>query len=142
MDNATLTRFFALHFLIPFLMAGLSLLHLTLLHIDGSSNPLGLDDHGDYIPFYPYFLVKDFFGFFVFLLLFAFLVFFEPNLLGHPDNYIKANPLVTPAHIVPEWYFLPFYAILRAIPDKLGGVIAMGGAIIILFFLPIIDGSR
>jgi len=120
-------------------MAGLSLIHLTLLHIDGSTNPLGIDDTADYISFYPYFLVKDFFGLFVFLLLFSYLVFFKPNMLGHPDNYIKANPLVTPAHIVPEWYFLPFYAILRAIPDKLGGVLAMGGAIAILFLLPIID---
>jgi len=117
-------------------MAGVSLIHLALLHDVGSSNPLGVESIGDFIPFYPYFLLKDIFGFLVFLILFSYLVFFEPNLLGHPDNYIKANPLVTPPHIVPEWYFLPFYAILRAVPDKLGGVAAMGAAIGILFFLP------
>jgi quinol-cytochrome oxidoreductase complex cytochrome b subunit len=101
-DNATLTRFFTFHFLIPFLMVGLTLLHLSLLHIDGSTNPLGLDDGHDFIPFYPYFLIKDIFGFLIFILLFSYLVFFEPNFLGHPDNYVRANPLVTPAHIVPE----------------------------------------
>lgn len=138
-DNATLTRFFTFHFLIPFLMVGLTLLHLSFLHIDGSTNPLGLDDAHDFIPFYPYFLIKDIFGFLVFLVVFSYLVFFEPNLLGHPDNYIRANPLVTPAHIVPEWYFLPFYAILRAVPSKLGGVAAMAAAVGILFLLPGLD---
>jgi ubiquinol-cytochrome c reductase cytochrome b/c1 subunit len=138
-DNATLTRFFTLHFLIPFIMVGLTLMHLVLLHVDGSTNPLGLDDAYDFIPFYPYFLIKDIFGLLLFLFIFSYLVFFEPNLLGHPDNYIRANPIVTPPHIVPEWYFLPFYAILRAVPSKLGGVVAMGAAIGILFFLPLLD---
>jgi ubiquinol-cytochrome c reductase cytochrome b/c1 subunit len=138
-DNATLTRFFTLHFLLPFVMVGVTLLHLTLLHVDGSTNPLGIDDAYDFIPFYPYFLLKDIFGLLLFLFVFSYLVFFSPNLLGHPDNYIRANPIVTPAHIVPEWYFLPFYAILRAVPSKLGGVVAMAAAIGILFFLPTID---
>jgi ubiquinol-cytochrome c reductase cytochrome b/c1 subunit len=138
-DNATLTRFFTLHFLIPFLMIGVTFLHLVLLHVDGSTNPQGFDDAYDFIPFYPYFLLKDIFGFLVFLFVFSYLVFFEPNLLGHPDNYIRANPIVTPPHIVPEWYFLPFYAILRAVPSKLGGVVAMAAAIGILFLLPAID---
>ena len=137
-DNATLIRFFTLHFLIPFLMVGLTLLHLALLHTVGSTNPVGLLAY-DFIPFYPYFLVKDVLGFLTFLFVFSYLVFFEPNVLGHPDNYIRADPLVTPAHIVPEWYFLPFYAILRAVPSKLGGVVAMGAAIGILFLLPVLD---
>jgi ubiquinol-cytochrome c reductase cytochrome b/c1 subunit len=141
-DNATLTRFFTLHFLIPFMMVGLTLIHLALLHVDGSTNPLGIEDNYDTIPFYPYFLIKDTFGFLIFLFIFSYLVFFEPNLLGHPDNYTRANPLITPPHIVPEWYFLPFYAILRAVPSKLGGVIAMGSAIVILFFLPVIDRGQ
>jgi len=120
-------------------IAGLSLVHLTLLHTDGSTNPLGKDKVYDSMPFYPYFIIKDFMGLFVFFILFMFLVFFEPNYLGHPDNYIKANALVTPAHIVPEWYFLPFYAILRAVPSKLGGVVVMGSAILILLILPFAD---
>lgn len=120
-------------------MVGLTLMHLSLLHVDGSTNPLSVDGLYDFIPFYPYFLVKDVFGFLIFLFLFSYLVFFEPNLLGHPDNYIRANPLVTPAHIVPEWYFLPFYAILRAVPSKLGGVVAMGASIGILFLIPALD---
>jgi quinol-cytochrome oxidoreductase complex cytochrome b subunit len=120
-------------------MVGLTLLHLSLLHVDGSTNPLAIDGLYDFIPFYPYFLVKDIFGFLIFLFVFSYLVFFEPNLLGHPDNYIRANPLVTPPHIVPEWYFLPFYAILRAVPSKLGGVIAMGASIGILFLMPALD---
>jgi quinol-cytochrome oxidoreductase complex cytochrome b subunit len=140
-DNATLTRFFTLHFLIPFVMVGLTLLHLVLLHVEGSTNPLGLDAY-DFIPFYPYFVLKDVFGFLIFLFLFSYLVFFEPNLLGHPDNYIRANAQVTPHHIVPEWYFLPFYAMLRSCPSKLGGVAAMASAIGILFFLPSIDRNR
>ena len=141
-DNPTLNRFYSLHFLFPFLIAGLSLVHLALLHKDGSNNPLGVDSSGDKIPFYPYFFVKDLFAFFVFLFVFCFLVFYFPNAMGHPDNYIPANPLVTPAHIVPEWYFLPFYAILRSIPDKLGGVLAMGGALIVLFFIPFTNTSE
>jgi ubiquinol-cytochrome c reductase cytochrome b subunit len=141
-DNATLTRFFSLHFLLPFVMVAVTLTHLTLLHADGSTNPLGISECADYIPFYPYFWLKDIFGFLIFLVFFSFLVFFEPNLLGHPDNYIRANALVTPTHIVPEWYFLPFYAILRAVPNKLGGVILMIASIAILFFLPLIDRNE
>jgi ubiquinol-cytochrome c reductase cytochrome b subunit len=141
-DNATLVRFYSLHFLLPFLIAGLTILHISLLHSHGSSIALGVEDPIDFIPFYPYFLIKDVFGFFIFLFVFVFLVFFEPNLLGHPDNYIRANALVTPKHIVPEWYFLPFYAILRAVPSKLGGVVAMAASIGILFFMPLLSKSR
>jgi ubiquinol-cytochrome c reductase cytochrome b subunit len=120
------------------------MLHLLALHQHGSNNPLGIDTKGpqDKIPFHPYYTVKDLFGIGVFLIFFAYWVFFNPNYLGHPDNYIPANPLVTPAHIVPEWYFLPFYAILRAVPDKLGGVLLMFGSIFILFLLPWLDTSR
>jgi len=141
-DNATLNRFFSLHYLLPFLIAGLSLVHLILLHDNGSNNPLGIDSKTAKITFYPYFYVKDLFGFLLFCLFFSFFVFFSPNFLGHPDNYIPANSLVTPAHIVPEWYYLPFYAILRSIPDKLGGVIAMFASILILYLLPIINLSK
>lgn len=141
-DNPTLNRFFSLHYLVPFLIAGLALLHLILLHQPGSNNPLGIDAIYDRIPFYPYFYVKDLFALFLFVLVFSFFVIYAPNYLGHPDNYIEANPLVTPAHIVPEWYFLPFYAVLRSIPDKLGGVILMGAAIAILAVLPVVDTSR
>ena len=141
-DNATLNRFFSLHYLMPFLIAGVTLVHLSLLHKEGSNNPLGINTNLETIPFYPYFYVKDLFFFFIFLSVFSFFLFFYPNTLGHPDNYIPANPLVTPPHIVPEWYFLPFYAILRSIPDKLGGVAAMGGAIVILLALPIINTSK
>jgi len=141
-DNPTLNRFYSLHFLFPFLIAGLSLVHLALLHKDGSNNPLGVDSSGDKIPFYPYFFVKDLFAFFVFLFVFCFFVFYFTNALVYQHNYIPANPLVTPAHIVPEWYFLPFYAILRSIPDKLGGVLAMGGALIVLFFIPFTNTSE
>jgi ubiquinol-cytochrome c reductase cytochrome b subunit len=140
--NPTLNRFFSLHYLMPFLIVGLVLIHLSLLHKDGSNNPLGISSNADTIPFYPYFYVKDLFGFLIFLLIFGALVFFFPNLLGHSDNYIPANPLVTPAHIVPEWYFLPFYAILRSIPDKLGGVVAMIGSILILLALPVLNTSE
>jgi ubiquinol-cytochrome c reductase cytochrome b subunit len=140
--NPTLNRFFSLHYLMPFLIVGLVLIHLSLLHKDGSNNPLGINSNVDTIPFYPYFYVKDLFGFLIFLFIFGVLVFFYPNLLGHSDNYIPANPLVTPAHIVPEWYFLPFYAILRSIPDKLGGVVAMIGSILILLALPLLNTSE
>jgi len=143
-DNATLNRFFALHFMLPFVIVGLVVLHLVALHRFGSNNPIGIDvkkGSQDTIPFHPYYTIKDVFGLGVFLLVFAGLVFFAPNYLGHADNYIEANPLVTPAHIVPEWYFLPFYAILRAIPDKLGGVIAMFASVLVLFFLPWLDRS-
>jgi ubiquinol-cytochrome c reductase cytochrome b subunit len=138
-DNATLNRFYSLHYLMPFLIAALTLVHLTLLHQHGSNNPLGINTNVDTISFYPYFYVKDAFSFLILLTIFSFFVFFYPNALGHPDNYIPANPLVTPPHIVPEWYFLPFYAILRSIPDKLGGVVAMISAILALLLLPILN---
>jgi quinol-cytochrome oxidoreductase complex cytochrome b subunit len=141
-DNATLNRFFSLHYLLPFVITGLVLVHLSLLHTVGSNNPLGINKNVDSISFYPYFYVKDLLAFFGLIALFSFFVFFFPNVLGHADNYIPANPLVTPAHIVPEWYFLPFYAILRSIPDKLGGVVAMVAAILILLLLPIINTSE
>ena len=141
-SNATLNRFFSLHFTFPFLIAGLSLVHLALLHKDGSNNPLGVDTSIDKIPFYPYFLAKDVFAFFIFASVFGIFVLYFPNAMGHPDNYIPADPMLTPAHIVPEWYFLPFYAILRSIPDKLGGVAAMGGALVILFFIPFTNTSE
>lgn len=143
-DNPTLNRFFSLHYLMPFVILGLVVLHVVALHIHGSNNPTGVEPktEKDTIPFHPYYTVKDFFGFGVFFMIFAYFVFFAPNYLGHPDNYIEANPMVTPAHIVPEWYFLPFYAILRAIPDKLGGVLMMFGALLILFALPWLDTSK
>jgi ubiquinol-cytochrome c reductase cytochrome b subunit len=141
-DNPTLNRFFSLHFFIPFIIAGAAGLHLTLLHQNGSNNPLGFSSLIDRINFYPYLYVKDLFAFFRFITFFSFIVVYIPNLLGHPDNYIEANSLVTPAHIVPEWYFLPFYAVLRAIPDKLGGVALIGIAIAILLFLPNLDTSN
>lgn len=142
--NATLNRFFALHFLLPFLIVGVVILHLIALHRKGSNNPTGVEvkSEKDTIPFHPYYTYKDLFGFCVFFFVFFSFVFFAPNVLGHPDNYIPANPMVTPPHIVPEWYFLPFYAILRSVPDKLGGVLCMFGAIAILFFLPWLDGSK
>jgi ubiquinol-cytochrome c reductase cytochrome b subunit len=140
--NATLNRFFSLHYLLPFLIAGMTLIHLALLHKDGSNNPLGVNGAIDTVSFYPYFYVKDLFSFLILVLVFSFFVYFYPNALGHPDNYIPANPMVTPAHIVPEWYFLPFYAILRSIPDKLGGVVAMGGAIVILLLVPFLNTSE
>jgi len=142
-DNPTLNRFFALHYLLPFVLLGVVVVHVIALHRFGSNNPIGIDTKGpqDVIPFHPYYTVKDLFGLGVFLLFYAYWVFFNPNYLGHPDNYIPANPLVTPAHIVPEWYFLPFYAILRAIPNKLMGVIAMFSAIAVLFVLPWLDRS-
>jgi quinol-cytochrome oxidoreductase complex cytochrome b subunit len=142
-DNPTLNRFFSLHYLLPFVIAGVVILHIAALHQHGSNNPLGIDvkHKGDTIPFHPYYTIKDLFGIGVFLVIFVAVVCFAPNYMGHPDNYIEANPLVTPAHIVPEWYFLPFYAILRAVPDKLGGVIAMFAAIAVLFVLPWLDRS-
>ncbi|HEY0832450.1 MAG TPA: cytochrome b N-terminal domain-containing protein [Azospirillum sp.] len=143
-DNPTLNRFFALHFLLPFVILAVVVLHVAALHVSGSNNPLGIEPKGpqDTVPFNPYVTLKDGFAIVVFLIFYAGFVFFAPNFMGHPDNYIPANPLVTPAHIVPEWYFLPFYAILRAIPDKLGGVLAMFGAIAVLFVLPWLDTSR
>jgi ubiquinol-cytochrome c reductase cytochrome b subunit len=140
----TLNRFFALHYLLPFIIVALVGLHLIALHQHGSNNPLGIDPKRpeDTIPFHPYYTVKDLFSLSVFLLFFITIIFFAPNFFGEPDNYIPANPLVTPAHIVPEWYFLPFYAILRSIPDKFWGVMAMFGSIGLLFILPWIDGAK
>merc|ERR1712100_81712 len=137
-DNATLNRLFSLHYLLPFLIAGLVVLHLVLLHIHGNNNPLGIVTKTGSVPFYPYFIIKDIFALDALLLFFSYFVFFEPNVLGHSDNYIPANPMVTPEHIVPEWYFLPYYAILRSIPDKLGGVLAMFGSILVLAVIPFI----
>lgn len=143
-DNPTLNRFFVIHFLLPFVIVGAVLLHLISLHKVGSNNPAGVEmkTKKDIIPFHPYFTIKDLVGFVAFFIVFGYFLFFYPNSLGHPDNYIPADPLVTPAHIVPEWYFLPFYAILRAVPDKLGGVCMMFGAIAILFALPWLDRSK
>ena len=140
--NATLNRFFSLHYLMPFVIVGAVIVHLSLLHKDGSNNPLGINNTVDTVSFYPYFYVKDLFSFFIFAFVFGLLVFFYPNALGHPDNYIPANPMSTPAHIVPEWYFLPFYAILRSIPDKLGGVVAMISAILVLLLLPLTNTAE
>jgi len=141
-ENPTLNRFFNFHFILPFAILGMVLVHLGLLHKDGSNNPLGVNFHVERIPFYPYFYVKDLFGFLILLSVLSTFAFFWPNTLGHPDNYIPADSLSTPAHIVPEWYFLPFYAILRAIPDKLGGVLAMGGALVLLGLLPLFNTSQ
>jgi len=144
-DNATLNRLFSLHYLFPFVIVGLVALHIWALHVPGNNNPTGLDirePQKETVPFHPYITVKDGVALSVFAIVFAYFVFYAPNYLGHADNYIPANPLQTPPHIVPEWYFLPFYAILRAIPDKLGGVIAMFGALFILFLVPWLDTSR
>ena len=144
-DNPTLTRFFTLHYLIPFLILGLVILHIWALHVPGNNNPIGIDikkPSKDTVPFHPYIVIKDLFALLMFCIVFAFFVFYAPNILGHADNYIEANPLVTPAHIVPEWYLLPFYAILRSVPDKLMGVIAMLSAIFILAALPWLDTSK
>ena len=142
-DNPTLNRFFSLHYLLPFMITGVVFLHIVALHITGSNNPLGIDvkTPQDTIPFHPYYTIKDSVGICVFLLVFALIVFFYPFYLGDPANFIPANPLATPAHIEPEWYFLPFYAILRSVPDKLGGVILMFSSIAILFVLPWLDTS-
>ena len=154
--NPTLNRLYSLHYLLPFIIAGLVVLHIWALHVPGSNNPTGLDikSKSDAIPFHPYYTIKDGFAMVVFTVLFAFFIFYAPNYLSHPDNYIQANPLQTPPHIVPEWYFLPFYAILRAVPDigipftsivfinaKLAGVIAMFWSILLLLFLPWLDTS-
>ena len=135
-DNATLNRFFAFHFLLPFIIAALSGVHLLFLHQTGSNNPLGLNTDSDKVPFHTYYTTKDAVGFLVLLLLLSILATFTPNLLGDPENFIPANPLVTPLHIQPEWYFLWLYAILRSIPNKLGGVVAIFAALLILLILP------
>ncbi len=143
-DNPTLNRFYSLHYLIPFIICAVVFLHLWALHVHGSNNPLGIDrkEARDSIPFHPYYTIKDMFGLGVFMLFFMGITFFAPNFFGEPENYVRANPLQTPLEIVPEWYLLPFYAILRAIPDKLIGVIAMFGSILILFVLPWLDTSK
>jgi len=150
-DNATLNRFFSLHYLLPFIIAAVVGLHIWALHIPGNNNPIGVDVKStrDTVPFHPYYTMKDLFAIVVFCIPFAWFVFFAPDLLGHADNYIMANSQVTPAHIVPEWYFLPFYAILRAIDfnilfidSKLGGVIFFAGSLLVLFFVPWLDTSK
>ncbi|MCJ2022030.1 MULTISPECIES: cytochrome b N-terminal domain-containing protein [unclassified Methylobacterium] len=142
--NPTVNRFFSLHYLLPWMIAGVVVLHVWALHVTGQNNPAGIPIKSgkDTVPFTPYATVKDVFATCVFMILFAWFLFFQPNFLGHADNYIPANPAVTPAHIVPEWYFLPFYAILRAVPSKLGGVILMFSAVLILAFAPWLDTSR
>src|SRR6201991_4032146 len=149
-DNPTLNRFFALHYLLPFIIAAVVVLHIWALHVPGNNNPIGVEvkSKRDTVPFHPFYTMKDFFAVVVFCIPFAWLAFFAPDILGHADNYIMANPLATPPHIVPEWYFLPFYAILRAIDfnfildSKLLGVIFFGGSILILFFVPWLDTSK
>ena len=143
--SPTLTRFFSLHYLMPFLIFGLVILHIWALHIPGNNNPVGIDikqPSKETVPFHPYIVIKDLYALLIFLIIFSGFVFFVPNILGHPDNYIEANPMVTPSHIVPEWYLLPFYAILRSVPDKLGGVVVMFAAVFILMFLPWLDTSK
>nr|AEQ36590.1 cytochrome b [Collichthys niveatus] len=141
-DNATLTRFFAFHFLLPFIVAAATFLHLLFLHETGSNNPLGLNSDADKIPFHPYFTYKDLLGFAVLVICLTALALFTPNLLGDPDNFTPANPLVTPPHIKPEWYFLFAYAILRSIPNKLGGVLALLASILVLMVVPILHTSK
>nr|YP_009722661.1 cytochrome b [Fulvetta ruficapilla]QGN73886.1 cytochrome b [Fulvetta ruficapilla] len=141
-DNPTLTRFFALHFLLPFVIAGLTLVHLTLLHETGSNNPLGIPSDCDKIPFHPYYTTKDILGFALMFIPLAGLALFAPNLLGDPENFTPANPLATPPHIKPEWYFLFAYAILRSIPNKLGGVLALAASVLVLFLIPLLHTSK
>jgi ubiquinol-cytochrome c reductase cytochrome b subunit len=140
----TLNRLYSLHYLFPFIIAGVVVLHIWALHVPGNNNPAGIEVKSarDTVPFHPYYTIKDGFALLAFILVFAAMVFYAPNFLGHPDNYVPANPLQTPPHIVPEWYFLPFYAILRAIPNKLFGVIALLSSISILFFVPWLDTSK
>jgi ubiquinol-cytochrome c reductase cytochrome b subunit len=142
--NDTLNRFFSLHYLLPFMIAGVVGLHVWALHVPGNNNPTGVSvkSKADTVPFHPYYTVKDGFAIIVFMILFAYFVFYAPNALAHAENYVPANPLQTPAHIVPEWYFLPFYAMLRAVPNKLLGVITMFGAIALLFVTPWLDTSK
>ena len=140
-SNATLNRFFSLHYLFPFVLAGLVFIHIIFLHVTGSNSPTGLSTNSDKIPFHTYFTTKDFYGFLLLIMFLSYLVFFNPNLLGDPENFIKANSLVTPVHIMPEWYFLFAYAILRAIPNKLGGVLGLAFSILILFITPFVHTS-
>nr|WNH37010.1 cytochrome b [Erotelis smaragdus] len=141
-DNATLTRFFTFHFLLPFIIAAATMLHLLFLHETGSNNPLGLNSNADKIPFHPYYTYKDLLGFAIMLTALSSLALFTPNYLGDPDNFTPANPLVTPPHIKPEWYFLFAYAILRSIPNKLGGVLALLASILVLFLMPLLHTSK
>nr|ADM46728.1 cytochrome b [Microtus arvalis]ADM46729.1 cytochrome b [Microtus arvalis] len=141
-DKATLTRFFAFHFILPFIITALVLVHLLFLHETGSNNPTGLNSDADKIPFHPYYTVKDFLGVLILLMAFMILTLFFPDILGDPDNYTPANPLNTPPHIKPEWYFLFAYAILRSIPNKLGGVLALILSIVILAFMPLLHTSK
>nr|AFB20112.1 cytochrome b [Stachyris whiteheadi] len=141
-DNPTLTRFFALHFLLPFVIAGLTLVHLTLLHETGSNNPLGIPSDCDKIPFHPYYSIKDILGFALMFTALASVALFAPNMLGDPENFTPANPLATPPHIKPEWYFLFAYAILRSIPNKLGGVLALAASVLVLFLVPLLHTSK
>ncbi len=143
-DSATLNRFYSLHYLLPFMIAGVVVLHIWALHVPGSNNPAGIEPKSekDTLPFHPYFTAKDGFAIACFLVFYAWFAFYIPNYLGHADNYIEANPLKTPPHIVPEWYYLPFYAILRSIPSKLGGFLAMFGAVLILAALPWLDACK
>jgi len=141
-SNATLNRFFSLHYLLPFVLAALAAVHLLSLHTHGSNNPLGITGNLDRIPFHPYFVFKDLVTVLFFIFALSFFVFYAPNAMGHPDNYIMANPMQTPASIVPEWYLLPYYAILRSIPNKLLGVVAMFASLLILIAMPFLDTSR
>nr|UQJ79477.1 cytochrome b [Trigonopoma sp. BIF8638] len=141
-DNATLTRFFAFHFLLPFIVVGATILHLLFLHETGSNNPMGLNSNADKIPFHPYFSYKDLLGFVIMMSALSLLALFSPNLLGDPENFTPANPLVTPPHIKPEWYFLFAYAILRSIPNKLGGVLALLFSILVLLMVPFLHTSK
>nr|AHY87853.1 cytochrome b [Cettia major] len=141
-DNPTLTRFFAIHFLLPFVIVGLTLVHLTFLHETGSNNPLGIPSDCDKIPFHPYYSTKDILGFVFMIASLAALALFSPNLLGDPENFTPANPLATPPHIKPEWYFLFAYAILRSIPNKLGGVLALAASVLVLFLIPFLHTSK
>ena len=140
-DNATLNRFFSLHYLLPFLISGVVIVHMAAVHNDGSNNPLGISSHADKIAFFPYFFIKDTLGLVGGLIFFSFFIYYSPNSLGHPDNYIPANPMSTPEHIVPEWYFLFAYAILRSIPNKLMGVLALFASLLVLLVLPVINTS-
>jgi ubiquinol-cytochrome c reductase cytochrome b subunit len=141
-SNATLNRFFSLHYLLPFVLAALVAMHLLSIHAHGSNNPLGLSGNLDRVPMHPYFVFKDLVTVLFFIFALSFFVFYAPNAMGHPDNYIMANPMQTPASIVPEWYLLPFYAILRSIPNKLFGVVAMFASLLILIAMPLLDTSR
>jgi len=141
-SNATLNRFYSLHFLLPFVLSALALMHLLTLHTNGSSNPLGVSTNGDKLPMHPYFIFKDLVTLLAFVGALAAIVLYAPNLLGHSDNYIMANPLSTPSSIVPEWYLLPYYAILRSVPNKLLGVVAMLASLLILLAMPLLDTGR